>query len=230
MGSVSSISSSCLPCSHPASFFSLLSPPFLFILHSASLCTLISPSCSFSIPSAYSKSWTNKQAAGDLRLPSIIQASRTTARNVCQTHEVHLSQRERKVCFIIMAWTRYTESFPPLDWEIRIMFVAFLLCFDRKHDDERQRSDVLSADETVPFNWKKQDILLLLIKTCLVPERTTWRIWTEYVRLYFLFERNWWFISSLLWLNLRTLMQLCYSYPSQRKQRIPPETQPNHLW
>lgn len=40
-----------------------------------------------------------------------------------------------------MAWTRYTESFPAKNLEIKIMFMAFLVCFDRKHNKERQWLD-----------------------------------------------------------------------------------------
>lgn len=82
-------------------------PSFLHLFYPLSLSAsffscFISPSRSFGVPSAYSKSWANKQAAGGSRLLSIIQASQTTARMFAR-HMKCISQhhRERKKEYVL---------------------------------------------------------------------------------------------------------------------------------
>lgn len=144
------------------SFFS----SFLFILPSISLCTLCPISSLSCDPSAYSKSRTNKQAAGGSSLLSIIQASQTTA-SMFAKHMKCISlccrERERKeICFTIMAWTHYTETIPAFNGKIKMLFMAFLLCFDRKHTREgqgwRNREDIMSSkicqvEATLLWGW-----------------------------------------------------------------------------
>lgn len=85
------------------SFFS----SFLFILPSISLCTL-GPISSLSCdPSAYSKSRTNKQAAGGSSLLSIIQASQTTASMFAKHMKcisLYCREREREKKYVLPSW------------------------------------------------------------------------------------------------------------------------------
>lgn len=115
---------------------SALSIPFHLSVSLPLSFSLTPSSC---IPSAYSKSWTNKQAAGWLASPIYNSSQSNYSEDVCQTHEVHLSasqtetERKKRISCTIMAWTQFTEIIPALSWEIKIMFTAFLLCFDWKH-------------------------------------------------------------------------------------------------
>lgn len=99
-----------------------------------------------SVPSAYSKSWTNKQAAGGSRLLSIIQASQTTARMFAKHMKCifqHRTRRERgkkNLCFTITVWTPLTEN---IAGRFQIMFMAFLLRVERKHNVEMVTGRIL---------------------------------------------------------------------------------------
>lgn len=101
--------SSCRLRSSPFLSFPALSifpPSFLRLCCSLRLLFHLSLSLgSFGVPSAYSKSRANKQAAGGSRLLSIIQASQTTARMFAR-HMKYISQhhRERKKEYVLPSW------------------------------------------------------------------------------------------------------------------------------
>lgn len=156
--SFSALSAFCFPMQSRSLSSSLFILPPLHLhlpLHSH----FISLFLSFSL-SAYSKSWTNKQAVGGLRLLSIIQDSQTTARMFAKHMKCISRHRKRKgICFTIMTWTRYTESIPMLNWKITIMFMTFLLCFDRKHTREGQgwshREDQICFEAEIHLNFNR---------------------------------------------------------------------------
>lgn len=83
---------------------SFLHPFFVFAALSVSFHLSLSLG-SFGVPSAYSKSRANKQAAGGSRLLSIIQASQTTARMFAR-HIKCISQHhsERKKEYVLPSW------------------------------------------------------------------------------------------------------------------------------
>lgn len=101
--------SSCRLHSSPFLSFPALSifpPSFLHLCCSLRLLFHLSLSLrSFGVPSAYSKSRANKQAAGGSRLLSIIQASQTTARMFAR-HMKCISQHhsERKKEYVLPSW------------------------------------------------------------------------------------------------------------------------------
>lgn len=134
----SAFSASCLSPSFCLFLLLLfIHPPLHLPLHSRShFISLLRSRCLLKV--------SNKQtSSGWLESPIYNSSQSNYSEHVCQTHEVHLSvlqrERERKeICFTIMAWTHYTETIPAFNGKIKMLFMAFLLCFDRKHTREGQ--------------------------------------------------------------------------------------------
>lgn len=134
---------------HAVALFSLSSPPFFYLsflfLPLRSLPHFISPPSPFLLLFFFLRSLCllkvlNKQtSSGWLASPIYNSSQSNYSEDVCQTHEVHLSasyaEREgkKKQCFTITAWTLHTEN---IAGRFQIMFMAFLLRGERKHNVE----------------------------------------------------------------------------------------------